>query len=242
MKADDLFPDKVVAKGKNVSVTRSQLDAAVVGVRSRAMQMGRQIPPEQLPIIQRQLLDRLILIQILNSKATDADKSSGKEMADAKFAEVKTQAGTDKALDQQLKSMGLTQEQFRAKMLEDAVAEAVLRRELKVNVSDADAKKFYDDNPAKFEQPEMVRASHILLMTIDPTTRAELSEAQKAAKHKQIEDLLKRARDGEDFAKLAKENSEDPGAKDTGGEYTFGRGRMVPEFESGRLFPEDERD
>ena len=113
-------------------------------------------------------------------------------------------------MDQQLKSMGLTQEQFRAKMLEDAVAEAVLRRELKVNVSDADAKKFYDDNPAKFEQPEMVRASHILLMTIDPTTRAELSEAQKAAKHKQIEDLLKRARDGEDFAKLAKENSEDP--------------------------------
>ena len=47
-----------------------------------------------------------------------------------------------------------------------------------------------------------------------------------------MEDLLKRARDGEDFAKLAKEYSEDPGSKDKGGEYKFARGQMVPEFEA----------
>jgi parvulin-like peptidyl-prolyl isomerase len=47
-----------------------------------------------------------------------------------------------------------------------------------------------------------------------------------------MEGILKRARDGEDFAKLAKENSEDPGSKDKGGEYTFPRGQMVPEFEA----------
>ena len=56
--------------------------------------------------------------------------------------------------------------------------------------------------------------------------------AKKNEKHKLAEDLLKRARAGEDFAKLAKEYSEDPGSKDNGGEYTFPRGKMVPEFES----------
>src|SRR2546421_932591 len=78
----------------------------------------------------------------------------------------------------------------------------------------------------------MVRASHILLATKDQTTGTELSDAQKTAKHKQMEGLLKRARDGEDFAKLAKEFSEDPASKDKGGEYTFPRGQMVPEFEA----------
>ena len=59
-----------------------------------------------------------------------------------------------------------------------------------------------------------------------------MTEEQKAAKRKEMEGLLKRARAGEDFAKLAKEYSEDPGSKDKGGEYTFPRGQMVPEFEA----------
>src|SRR4029077_13997828 len=93
-------------------------------------------------------------------------------------------------------------------------------------------KKFYDENPAKFEQPETVRASHILLSTKDSSTNTELTDDKKAAKKKQAEDLVKRARAGEDFAKLAKEFSDDPGSKDKGGEYTFPRGQMVPEFEA----------
>src|SRR6266700_2264169 len=108
----------------------------------------------------------------------------------------------------------------------------VLERELKFNITDEDVKKFYDESPAKFEQPAMVRASHILLATKDQTSGAELSDAQKTAKHKQMEGILKRARDGEDFAKLAKEFSEDAASKDKGGEYTFPRGQMVAEFEA----------
>jgi parvulin-like peptidyl-prolyl isomerase len=88
------------------------------------------------------------------------------------------------------------------------------------------------DNAPQLDQPEMVRASHILLLTSDPKTGTDLPPEQKAAKRKQIEDLLKRARAGEDFANMAKEYSEDPASKENGGEYKFARGRMVPEFEA----------
>jgi parvulin-like peptidyl-prolyl isomerase len=108
-----------------------------------------------------------------------------------------------------------------------------LQRLVGVAISDDDIKKFYDSHPADFEQPEMVHVRHILLMTIDPTTRSPLSDDQVAAKHKEAEDVLMRARAGEDFASLAQEYSDDPTTKVKGGELPpFGRGQMLPEFEA----------
>ena len=208
------------------------MDEEVIRIKSQASARGQNIPPEQMGVMERQILEQLIQVQLLDARATPADKAAGKALAEKRLAEATTRLGSEEALNRQLKLMGATREEVLVKWSESATAETVLKRELKVNVTDADAKKYYEDNPARFEEPEMVRASHILLMTTDPKTNAELPDDQKAAKRKQIEGLLKRARAGEDFAKLAKEYSEDPGSKDSGGEYKFARGRMVPEFEA----------
>jgi peptidyl-prolyl cis-trans isomerase C len=232
IKADDLFGNSIVAKGKGVEVTRALLDDEVIRLKAQLAGRGQTLPPEQSALIDRQVLDQLIQIQLMKVKATDADKAAGKALAEKRFEEAKTRIGSEEALTRQLKLMNTTREEVLAKWADSATAEAVLKRELKVNVTDDDAKKFYEDNPAKFEQSEMVRASHILLVTADPKNGTELTDEQKAAKRKQMEGLLKRARAGEDFAKLAKEFSEDPGSKDKGGEYKFPRGQMMPEFES----------
>jgi peptidyl-prolyl cis-trans isomerase C len=231
-KSDDLFGSTVVVKGKGVEIKRGQLDDEVIRVKSQIAASGRPIPPEQASMMERQILDQMIALQLLQSKATEADKAAAKETAEKRFADAKKKLGSEEALNRQLKVMGTSREEVLAKWTEALTAENAAKRELKVNITDADAKKYYDDNPARFEKPEMVRASHILLMTIDPATRSELADDKKAAKRKQMDDLLKRARGGEDFAKMAKEYSEDPGSKDRGGEYTFPRGQMDPAFEA----------
>jgi peptidyl-prolyl cis-trans isomerase C len=228
----DLFPDSVIAKGKNVEVKRSQLDDEVMHLKARAAAQGTKINPEQMSMYEQGLLEDLIRLQILRAKATADEKAAAKKMADKKMEEAITQLGSPEALDRQLKAVDLSRQDLLSKWTDAATAENVLKRELNINVTDGDVKKFYDENPSKFEQPEMVRASHILLMTIDPKTKAELSKEVKEAKHKQMEDILKRVRSGEDFAKLAREYSEDPGSKDNGGEYRFPRGQMVAEFEA----------
>ena len=231
-KASDLFAKTVLAKGKGVEVTRSQLDADVIRAKTQLAAGGRPVPAEQTAQLEQQILDQLINVQLLQAKATDADRAAGKAGADKRFEDVKAKLGTEEALKRQLTLMGATREEVLQKWAEALTAEAVIKRELNINITDADAKKYYEDNPARFEQPEMARASHILLTTRDPATGTELSDDKKAAKRKDIDGLLKRARAGEDFAKLATQYSEDPGSKDKGGEYKFPRGQMVPEFEA----------
>jgi peptidyl-prolyl cis-trans isomerase D len=93
----------------------------------------------------------------------------------------------------------------------------------KVTVPEPEVQRYYSQNIQQFSQPEQVRASHILLKT-EGKTEADVE--------KQAQELLKRAKAGEDFAALAKQYSEDEGSKANGGDLDyFGRGRMVPEFE-----------
>jgi peptidyl-prolyl cis-trans isomerase D len=87
----------------------------------------------------------------------------------------------------------------------------------KVTVDDAQLKAFYEEqkakSPERFTQPEQRRVRHILLSVSDPK--------QDAAVKAKAEELLKRAQGGEDFAKLAKENSQDPGSAAQGGDLGF---------------------
>ena len=98
----------------------------------------------------------------------------------------------------------------------------------KIAVSDADIQSFYDQNQARFRQEEQRRASHILI-TVDKSA----STADREAARKKAEALDVQAKaPGADFAKLARENSQDPGSAANGGDLDwFGHGTMVKAFE-----------
>jgi peptidyl-prolyl cis-trans isomerase D len=98
--------------------------------------------------------------------------------------------------------------------------------EATINPTDADLQAVYNQNQQSFTTPERVKVRHILIMTKDKPAAEEAKLKAKA------DTLLQQVRGGGDFAKLAKDNSEDPGSKDNGGEYWVQRnGQMVKEFE-----------
>jgi peptidyl-prolyl cis-trans isomerase D len=93
----------------------------------------------------------------------------------------------------------------------------------KTVVPASDIEREYNNNSEQYTTPEQVRASHILLKT---EGKDDASVKAKA------EALLKQAKNGADFAELAKKNSEDEASAKNGGDLDyFGRGRMVPEFD-----------
>jgi parvulin-like peptidyl-prolyl isomerase len=95
-------------------------------------------------------------------------------------------------------------------------------------VSEADLHEYYTQNKKSLGVPEQVRARHILFR-VDPAA----SEDEKNQAKTRAEAILKRAKAGEDFAKLAQTYSDDQGSKAKGGDLGyFTPGRMVPEFEN----------
>ncbi|HEX3856179.1 MAG TPA: peptidylprolyl isomerase [Verrucomicrobiae bacterium] len=213
-----LFGDPVIAKGKGFEIKQSELDEVVLGIKSAAAAHNETIPQEQMTAIEAQMLNRLIQIQILLQQATDADKAEGKMKADLQISNLLEHAGSQETFDRQLKAVGMTPVELRSKITQEATATATLTRALGISVTDAEAKQYYADHPAEFEQPETVHIRHILLLTMDPVTHAPLPADQTQAKRKQIDDILKRAKAGEDFATLATQYSEDTSSKEKGGE------------------------
>lgn len=133
-----------------------------------------------------------------------------------------------------------------------------------ISVSDAEVKKYYDANPARFTTEDTVALDYIVLKRDDFVAAAEPSEEdlkaryeekvkatssneQRQAQHilitvdaktkdadalKKVQDIEKRIKAGEDFGKLAKEFSQDPGSVANGGDLGLAtRGQFVPEFD-----------
>jgi peptidyl-prolyl cis-trans isomerase C len=222
----------IVAKGKGVEIWRSELDREVTHALAQKAADGRRVTVDQMPSVERQVLQQLIDVRLLAARATDAEKVAAKGAAEKRYAAAKAKLGSENAFNLQLKFLATTREELLAKWTEALAGQAVLKRELKINITDQEARKFYDENPTQFDEPERVRASHILITTRDSQTGAPITEDRKAAKRKAAEAVLKRARAGEDFATLAMAFSNDAGSRAKGGEYTFARGQLVPEVEA----------
>lgn len=235
-KLDALFEDKVIAKADGVEVKQSELDESFTERRAAMAARGQTIPEMQRASIEYQLVEQLVIAKLLTGMATDADKAKAKERVDKVYEENAARFPTPEAFQQQLRMNGLTPETFKEKALTQITWQTVLEGALrpKISVTDEAVRNFYTNNPARFEKPEQVRASHILVSTLDKTKNppTPLPDAEKAAKLAEARAIRERAEKGEDFAALARQHSDDPGSKDRGGEYTFPRGQMVPPFEA----------
>jgi len=96
-----------------------------------------------------------------------------------------------------------------------------------IEISDEAVKEQYELDKQKYFTPEQRHARHILFK-VSPDDDA----AARAEKLKKAEEVLKLAREGKDFAELAKEYSEGPSAPQGGDLGFFGKGAMVEKFDN----------
>lgn len=173
-------------------------------------------------------------------KATDEDiKNEMKSIID--------KIGSKEELARMLKQRGISNDDFNNDLKTQIKMKKLINSIQKVNISDADTLKYYKQNPDKFQTDEQVRASHILISfnTLDiirglkaknknmnaSDINAELEKIEATQKLKAEEILKKVNANPSEFAKIAKEESDDKASGERGGELGFfSKDAMVPEF------------
>ena len=143
----------------------------------------------------------------------EVDKIAKNYKSDAEMNAALASQNTDRAALQTSLAESLTMAKF--------VDEAINK---KIVVTPEELSKFYSSNPTQFSHPDIVRTSHIMIQPAGDTAQ------QDAIAQERAEALLARVKKGEDFAKLARENSVD-GSASQGGDMGFaGKGNMAPEY------------
>ncbi|CAN5810926.1 hypothetical protein BH09VER1_BH09VER1_32990 [soil metagenome] len=207
-------------------ISKAKLDEAFNNAVQATGMKADTLTPEQKLEGYRQLLDELIVDKLV-TKASEGVVVPQSEV-DAELAKIKSQFPNEEAFNKQLTDAGQDPAKIGDMLQKMLQQQHWMEAQLgsKVNVTDDEAKKFYESNKAEFAEPDQVKASHILFLVkkddSPEVAKAKLEAAKKAEA---------RAKKGEDFTKLAKELSEEPGAKESGGDLDyFSKDKMVPEF------------
>lgn len=230
--ADPLFADPVVVKARDFEIKASDLEAAYIKYQSNLAANNQVIPGPQREEIERRILDRLVVMRIVAARATAEDRAEGQKKSDKFLKDAIAAAASESSFKMQLTALGLTEAEFKADILERALVEEVVNREVgpQVELNPAEVRKYYDGHPEKFEQAEQVKFQHIHVSTINPRTGREMDEADKKTRRELIDRVLIRAKAGESFTALVKEVSDDVRTRDRDGEYTVSKGTMPPAF------------
>ena len=219
----------VVVRVSGESVTEKEVLEAVNQLAGR-----QQLDPQQMKqketLLFKQAVDNVVATVLLRNEAREKKLTADEAKVNEAYQGILKRFPSEEAFKQALASQGLDETGLRKALEENLlVSQAVEAAVQDIPApTDADIKKFYDDNPKYFEQPEQVHAAHVLLRVPPNSTPDQKAEIQKRLEGIRADIESKKVT----FAEAATKNSDDKGSAQKGGDLGFfPRGRMVKPFE-----------
>jgi len=221
--------ESFAAKVNGVEIKTATLDAAVNNYVENQKMFGVTIKDEEKDKLKKDILNELVSAELLYQASQKAGIGDLSKEIDTQLENIKKGFGTEEEFQKVLKERGIGIKDLKEDIRKGSYINAYLEKEVfsKLGpVTEDEKRQEYETNKDKLNVPDMVRASHILIKVGEKATAEEKQKAKE-----KIEALRTRAMSGEDFAKLAKENSEDASSSNGGDLGDFKKGDMVKPFE-----------
>jgi parvulin-like peptidyl-prolyl isomerase len=184
---------------------------------------------QNLPELVEQAQNQAVGAKLLLDEAAKLDIPVSEAEVDQQVEQIVTQIGGREAFNKALEAQKTTETKFREQMRQGKRVDKLVEKATSgtEEPTEADIEKYFADHKAEFSKGEQVLAQHILI-TPDGDTPASKSEA-----YGKISAIRERIASGEKtFESEAAEHSTCPSGKEGGSLGWFGRGMMVPEFDS----------
>jgi peptidyl-prolyl cis-trans isomerase SurA len=225
-RADARLVEKVAAVVGDNIILASEVEEKAAPMLADASRIGDPAKrAARATALRREVLDRLIDDELILQQATDLKLSVTNEQVDQSIEEIKKQNSLDDdQLKEALRGQGMSMAGYRADLKRQLLRYRVLNIAVgsRVSISDEEVKGYYERH-MKDGGNVQVRASHIFVAIPDGADAATVAEKQAWAKK-----LLERAKGGEDFAKLAKQYSDDAATRGDGGDLGMFGKDMLP--------------
>ncbi len=227
--ADVRVVEEIVAKVNGDIITRSEIERTRQSLEAELRQRG--VSPSQVKAelqerekdALRDQIDQLLLVQKAKDLNINVDPEVTKRIAELQVAS--KIADPDKFHAWVREQAGMSFEDYRAQMKNSLLTQRVIGQEIssRIAIPDAEKRKYYEEHKKEFVREEQVFLRQILIST----EKRSPADAEKKAK-----ELVARARKGEKFGELARDNSDDnETARNMGELPPFKRGMMRKEIE-----------
>jgi peptidyl-prolyl cis-trans isomerase SurA len=215
--------DKVAAVVNDGVVLQSELDEQVVVIAQRLRQQGLELPPQS--VLRQQVLERLVVQEIQMQRAKRAGIRVNDEQLNAALADVAQRNGIPlQQLPEVLAQQGIEYAAYRDGIRKELTLSILRNRDViqKINVAPRELEQFLDKQKGRPSELNEYNLSHILIAVPQAATTSQLEEASRRAA-----DVHERAKQGEDFSRLAVAYSNSQTALE-GGSLGWRKGPEIP--------------
>jgi len=226
-----LVVEEIVAKVNNEIVTRSEIEkyrrllAGEIAHQQMTPDRAREALKQGETDLLRDRIDQLLLVQKAKELDIKVDQDLSKQMAQLQLKSGITDP--DKFQEWVREQSGMAFEDYKQQMKDGLLTQEVVRHEVggRITISKAEEQKYYEEHKNEFVREEQVWLQEILIST------AGKDEKGVAAAEKKAKDLVTRARKGENFNTLARDNSDAETAEGGGNLPAFKHGMLKKEIE-----------